>query len=818
MGKLKRITYLLFVIAMTSEVKAQLWKPLNDGLAYAPLAITSERGELYAVYTTGLTEKGRNYGLSVWNGSFWRSLPGFTADSISTITRLKFYRDHLYIAGKFRSVSGLQNAVNIIRWNGKTYESITPKPVVAPSTLGIINDLEVFDDRLIIGGEFYGVQEVNTANIVAYNGEKFMIPGNNFGLGPAGSVLDMVVINDTLVVGGGFGVVSGEPSQYIAAYTGNGWLRYKTTEFKITKMVAQGRKIIAYALDSLKNRQLVQWNQGKAEIIGKGIEYLGIVYDMMALEDDIYASGLFEIDGESNVQTIVRYRDNYWQTIPLGNIGNAKLLTSFRGELVTAGGFASYGNITLNKIACYDEKAGYISGRVFHDKNSNCVFDNRDELVNDRYVIITPGPYILKLDAAGYYKTYLPPGKYSIQLSPKKYWKASTGCPEIRQTEISTGKMNDGQDFAQQIEPGIKDVRITLTNSGGWQTEKGRTNLYILQYENLGSDFIPEGKIKLLIPAGISTVKSIPEQDSLKGGRYIWNYKFLNSGEQRKIALYVHIPSTFEENKLQLETEITGLTGETSIVDNTDTLHQNIQGSPKGAFVKQSYPAPQLPDSVAYLEPGERDLDYTISFRNFSSDTVRTVYVIDTLDLNLAMEYTQETGASHTYTTKIVSGPPGSNLGILIWTFNNINLKPNPGMASDYIGDQGFISFKVKLKDGLSEGTSIHNKASIIFDTDEYHETNTTSCKIFKTVGIEHVSGEPMNWNLYPNPFQHTFTLESESSGELSIYTLNGKKCFSRTIAAGNEVIDGQDLPVGMLLIRFQSENGVVYRRMIKTN
>lgn len=583
-------------------------------------------------------------------------------------------------------------------------------------------------------------------------------------------------------------------------------------------MIAQDRKIIAYALDSLKNRQLVIWSQGKAELITKGIEYLGIVYDLIELDGQIYASGLFEITGESNVQTIIRFSDNHWQTIPLGNIGSAKLLSTFRGELLTAGGFVSYGNITLNRIACYDEKAGYISGRVFHDKNSNCVFDNRDELVNDRYVVITPGPYVLKLDANGYYRTYLPPGKYSLQLSQKKYWKASPGCPEIRQTEINTGKMNDAEDFAQQIEPGIKDVRITLTNSGGWQTEKGRTNLYILQYENLGSDFIPDGQIKLMIPTGISTVKSLPSQDSIKGNLYIWNYKFLNSGEQRKIALYMHIPSNYEENNLQMQTEITGLTGESSIIDNTDTLNQNIQYNPYGAFLKQSYPAPMLPDTLAFLEPGERDLSYTISFRNFSTDTVRTVYVIDTLDLNLAMEYTMETGASHTYTTKIISGPPGTNLGILIWTFNNINLKPNPSKASDFIGDQGYISFKVKLKDGLSEGTSIHNKASIIFDTDEYHETNTTACKIFKTTGIK--EGEaliPLD-KIYPNPFQNSFTFDTEKDGELSIYSTSGQECYKQSLNTGIHVIDGKDLPQGMLLIRFQSESGTSHYRMIRIN
>lgn len=771
MMRILSILFICFLAGVHLKSEAQVWRPLGEGVPYTPLAMTGEQNNLYLVYSTGFSEKGKLYGISVWNGNFWRHLPAFTTDSLSTITRLKFFKGHLYIAGKFRSVAGLQNAVNIIRWNGKEYQSITPKAVIPPAQFGIINDLEIFKDKLMIGGEFNEIQEVKYANLMAWDGEKFILPTALSGPGINGAVFDLQTIKDTLFIGGGFNNVGGEPSIGIAGLTLNAWKRYKEPGKKFLKIQEFQGKIMAYIQDSLKNRDIIIWQHGRAETASKGIDYLGTVYDITSFNGEIWMSGLFEIADEQNVQTIIRYKEGIWSTLPLGTIAGAKLLNNFEGKLITAGGFITYNKLTLNRIAYYDQVSGFISGRVFYDKNSNCVFDNRDEIINDRFLVITPGPIILRPDNLGIFRAFIPPGNYEARLTDKKYWSASTGCTEIHKFTVTSGALEDSLDFAQQLMQGIRDVKITLTNSGGWRTAKGNTNLYVLSYENLGSTFITEGTIKLKIRSGLGQIKSFPAYDSINQDYIFWNYKLLNSGETRKIAVYITIPEDFQDKTIELAANIQGLQDETEKSDNTDSISQRVNGFEFGAFSKQAYPAPAYPDSISYLCPGQTDLSYTISFANYGTDTVKTVYVIDTLDLNIAMQYTQETGASHPYTTQVINGPPGSNLGILIWTFPNINLSPNPGKYSDFVGDKGFISFKVKLKNGLTEGTQIFNKAHVVFDLEEYHQTNWVEAKIQKTTGIVPPSPTPLNGiRVFPNPFESHFKLENANLESLGWY------------------------------------------------
>lgn len=766
---MKRIIGGLFTFLLVAAVptaKAQVWRPLAEGVSYTPLAMTTERNNLYVLYATGFAEKGRQYGISVWNGSFWRQLPTFNTDSLSSITRLKFFKGHLYIAGKFRSVSGLQNAVNIIRWNGKEYQSITPKIQNPPNQFGLIHDLEIFDNKLFIGGEFSDIQEVKYSNLMAWDGEKFIPPTQLPGLGPNGAILDLRKYNDTLFMCGAFNSITGEPSLSVAGLTATGWKRYKEPGRKFLRFEEFNGKLMVYTQDSLKNRDMVIWQNGRSESASKGIDYLGTVYDMISLNGEIWLCGLFEMADESNVQTIIRYKDNKWNSVTLGNIPVAKLLGILENKLITSGGFITYGKLTLNRIAAYDYVSGYVTGRVFYDKNTNCIFDNRDEIINDRFVLVTPGPYILKPDNLGIFRAFLPPGNYEARVTEKKYWSTSTGCSEVRKFTVSSGTVEDSLDFAQQLKQGVHDVKITLSNSGGWRTAKGNTNLYVLNYENLGSTFITDGVIKMKIAGGLSQIKSFPNYDSIRNNFIYWSYKLLNSGENRKIAVYITIPENFENNTINLAADIQGLQDETEKSDNSDSISQKVNGFQYGAFVKQSFPAPSYPDSVAYLPPGETDLSYTITFANYGTDTVRTVYVIDTLDLNIAMQYTQEIGASHPYTTQVLNGPPGSNLGILIWTFPNINLSPNPRKYTDFVGDKGFISFKVKLKSGLNEGTKIYNKADVVFDLEEFHQTNQVEAKIFKSISIQPALKHGTSaFKVYPNPMLDVLNIQAIDGG-----------------------------------------------------
>lgn len=801
------------LITLTFAGRAQVWKPLTDGLNYTPLAVTVNQNMMYVAYAVEFNNQGGHvFGISVWNGSFWRDLPRFTADSLSTITCLKFYKESLYIGGKFKEVSGLTNARNLLKWNGKEYQSITPKPVVAPATFGLVTDLEVYDKKLLISGEFNEMQEIKSLNIAAWDGQKFVLPATNFGSGPNATVNDLEVVRDTLFIAGAFSMVSGETSKGIACWTGTGWITDKDNTNKVFKISYFKNRLYCYGQDSIKNKNLFYWVNGKKESADKAIEVMYNLFDMITVDSTLYACGSFDISGESGIQTIIALNNDYWRAIKGGTIINCRLIENYAGNLIAAGSFNFFGNLTLNRIAQYDEEGNFISGRIFYDKNSNCTFDNRDEILNDRYVIVTPGPFVLKPDDNGFYKAFLPKGKYTVQILPKKYWFVNTSCKNKYDIDLTGGTISTGLDFAMLLTPDINDVKITITNSGGWRTGRGQTNLYILAYENIGSNDIKKGRVAMVIKDQVSKIVTFPLPDSTGINRIYWNYENLLSGEIRKIAVYITIPDDYKENTLNLEADISSSQSESSTNDNTDSIKQQVNGFTSQAFGKQVYPSATYPDSICHISPQTDELVYTISFANFGTDTVRTVYVIDTLDLNIAMQYTQELGSSHAYTTRVVSGPPGSNLGILIWTFQNINLKPNPTKATDFIGDKGFISFKVKLNTNLGHGTLIKNKANIIYDLQDNNLTNAVYNQVDATLSVpEIVSDDKKYLHVYPNPFNTRLTLQlpENESFDLKITDITGKVVASEKVS-GLTILQTEKWSKGIYVVSAISDKGTL--------
>jgi hypothetical protein len=800
-----------------ANAKAQVWQPLEKGLANSPMALTSDRNNLYAAYAIELDGKGgRTFGISVWNGSFWRELPHFTADSLSIITSLKLYKNNLYIGGKFNTIKGLKNAKNIFRWNGKEYQSITPNEVVQPAYFGLVTDLELFNGKLIISGYFNEMQDLKASNIVAFNGSEFSTVGTNFGIGPNGVVNDLAVIGDSLILGGAFSSVSGNTANNLAIYYNNNWKTVKEYNPPVLKIATLENQVFVYNQDTLKNRHIARLISGKLVDATKGIDFLGGINDMVAFKGNLIACGTFEINGEAGYQSIVLYEKEVWRAIKGGTLGSIRVLESFNNNLIVAGSFGYFGNLFLNKIADYNPDANLITGRIFYDKNKNCIFDNRDENLNDRYVIITPGPYIAKPDENGFYKAFLPSGKYTVNVSSKKYWSTFSECKSPYILNLEGGTIANNIDFAMQLDLNVSDVKITMTNSGGWRTSKDKTNLFLLTYENIGSNAIAEGLVKMKVGKDVVEIKTSPKNDSVRDGIIYWNYRDLSSGEIRKIEVYITIPQIFEDDEIKIEAQISSSQNETSNDDNKDSIVQKVNGFSNLAFDKQVYPSPTYPDSISYISPNTTELQYTISFANFTTDTVRNVYVIDTLDLNIAMQYTQEIGASHPYTTRVISGPPGSNLGILVWTFSNINLRPNPSKANDFVGDKGFISFKVKLSGGLPNGTVIKNRADVIYDLEDFNSTNFVYNKIDKTVGIQpyNSSESPI---VYPNPFNNAFHIswKNNASVKYALYDLKGAVIIDGEVVNETEAINVSYLAKGVYVLALDNGKGEVVRKKV---
>ena len=83
-------------------------------------------------------------------------------------------------------------------------------------------------------------------------------------------------------------------------------------------------------------------------------------------------------------------------------------------------------------------------------------------------------------------------------------------------------------------------------------------------------------------------------------------------------------------------------------------------------------------------------------------------------------------------------------------------------------------------------------------------------------VGLDHKTFSKNYLNIYPNPSSKEIIIETTNKGILSIFSPNNKEIVTCQINKNRTVIDISDLSSNVYFIRFQNENSVQTRKLIK--
>ncbi|HFA49243.1 MAG TPA: T9SS type A sorting domain-containing protein [Bacteroidetes bacterium] len=109
----------------------------------------------------------------------------------------------------------------------------------------------------------------------------------------------------------------------------------------------------------------------------------------------------------------------------------------------------------------------------------------------------------------------------------------------------------------------------------------------------------------------------------------------------------------------------------------------------------------------AHLIQPNTDIEYFIHFQNTGEDSISTVVIQDTLSQWLDITTLRPGAGSHPYKLEI------SNMGILQFTFDNINLTDS---LSDETASHGFIKFRVAQRPDMPADSLIINRSCVTFD------------------------------------------------------------------------------------------------------
>ncbi|MFM2225198.1 MAG: hypothetical protein RJA07_1400 [Bacteroidota bacterium] len=395
-----------------------------------------------------------------------------------------------------------------------------------------------------------------------------------------------------------------------------------------------------------------------------------------------------------------------------------------------------------------------ITGTIFMDKNSSCIYDATDTVLKNIKVELWRNGILEQ-------QTYSrPDGTYSfdvniydtfqikIDTTNLPYYLSCSNQQVLTSIISATDSTDFNMNFGMQCKLVQNDIetKSILTNRhrigrlNNITFNEGFTNS-IYGYNCASSNI--SGKVKLFKNGPVkfkantyySTQPSIISDDSL-----IWNVADFN---------------TFPANlNLSLQVDTTAQIGQSVcytlvVVPNTpdanphnDTLHI--------CFPIMSGYDPNV--KTAQLNVNDSTINYTIQFQNTGNDTAINIIVRDTLSNQLDVASLQITGYSHQPVTQTFGNK-------IVFNFPQINLVDS---STNEPLSHGFVSFKVKVLPTVTTNSIVPNQAAIYFDFNPAIYTNTTQTSI-----CYHPSFATINANICPI---QAYTFNNHSLTAAGIY------------------------------------------------
>ena len=515
-------------------------------------------------------------------------------------------------------------------------------------------------------------------------------------------------------------------------------------------------------------------------------------------------------NGQSGATATGLNYGNYWVSVTDANGCSASDYT--------------YVNYNAANNSCYCT----ITGKVYKDANSNCTIDGGETGIHNIMIHCSGIGYAFT-DANGNYSFEVPTGIYTLTEAVNSTYPLA-GCQlnaQVQTVTASSGCVST-INFANNVVP-LHDLHIITTSYPYSAPIPGNVyhqrviveNNGTLQESGIQIGYKTDGQLGVFTdsPSLFTQNDAInyPDNYSINTG-----FASLTPGTSDEINLTYNTPTNIPLGTLVNFYDSTAhaapintvwLTDETPW-NNVNNYQQTVIGSFDPNFKEVS---PKGNGPQGYIASKDSILSYVIHFQNEGTYFAQNISVVDTLDADLDWSTLHPGYADHNYTTTV------SENGVITFKFANINL-PWKSQYGDVMSS-GMVTYTIKRKRNVAQGTQFKNKAAIYFDYNAPVITNTTINTLNDLLSSvdEKVATDNSDVVLYPNPAADKLSIainsKESTKGLVNVLDIAGKVLSSQAVdlEIGKNVINQNtsDLPSGIYFVQVKCNESFITKKLV---
>lgn len=743
--------------------------------------LRQKSNKLWCIQLWNESTDGAVFLVSYKNGSTWKNLPLLRlargGNRGIMITDLDVLGSRTYVSGNFIFPGTSRNCMAYFDQLSGTWKADL-EFILQPAGNGavpVVHTLFTHNNVLFAGGMFTKAGTTECLNLLKIELKGFSLrPVRNGANNGTSGIVNQITTDSSgkrLYLAGGFKRVLGQGISGLALFnpadstvTGAG----KGFNNVLRLGVSGAHLVLVNEEDTSRYRKIYESFSGQWSI-PSNVDSVFNITSIMVLSTESFLTGTIRTGGvrrtglfKLSAKTVTIQLDKF-QRIDVGEL--------FGSELFLAGPFFNIFTQSQESFAVARLATDMfrVFGRVFHDKNANGKFDVGEIRLAGRLIRVSPTGQFIPTDRNGIF-TFT-----GFAKSSALYLLTLNGQPGEFTAPVTRRVKGDSVpdqiiDFPMQFsKANYRDFRITMASAAGNLARPDNAEYYLLTIENTGTT---AGATNLVFNYNSKLVKVTPSlgPNQIDPGRLTWNNISLTPGDEQSILVKITAPSSafMNSESFGLSAAIAGSTDDNNDNDR-DSLTQTVAAD-VSPIAKFQVPAPAIQgDSIAWYDPASGKIDYTIRFTNTGSDTLDYVVVRDTVSTPSWVTYIQETGHSHPFSRNVYTNPSMPNRVILVYTFNNLRLPPNPSGNPELAASSGFISFRLGISGSIPAGSTIRNRAVVYREDQTAVLTNTVVAKTAMS-SIAGLKKQNNHLKIYPNPGAGQFIIEGAKAGDRVVF------------------------------------------------